>query len=63
MVFARYTKPTKVKVEVRISTAIYHYLEDLQRYYRIPLSEVIEGLICADHENIHLTKSLRRTSS
>jgi hypothetical protein len=62
MVFARFGKPKVVEVKVLLHREMYDLLEDLKRFYRLPLNDLIEALISADHEAVVLRASLNRKS-
>lgn len=57
MIFARFSKPKKVEVKVTINRATYDLIEDLKTFYRLPLNELIESLICTDHEDIRIRRT------
>lgn len=60
MLYSRYTRPRRVKMVLETSKEIYDYLQDLCCYYRIPSTEVIESLICVDHEQVTNSPRIRK---
>lgn len=52
MIFSRFSQKKRVKVEYEPSREIYNYLQDLSTYYKIPLQDVLDSLVCLDHEEI-----------
>jgi hypothetical protein len=63
MIFMRYTKPKRIEVKIHINREIFDLLEDLRNYYRIPLNDVIESLICCDHEEIRIRSTTKKNSA
>lgn len=52
MLYSRYSAPRKLEVSFETSKEIYNYLDDLCHYYKLGMTEVLESLICADHEEV-----------
>ena len=54
MLFSRGTSKNEVVVTFETTPDIYRYLLDLCKYYNMSKSQVLEALICQDHDLIKL---------
>ena len=56
VMLSRRTEPSgnKVRISFETSVEIARCLKDLVKYYKMPIANVLEALICYDHESIKL---------
>jgi hypothetical protein len=54
MIFCRFTTKARIEIKLSVPKESFDEIQELVRYYRLPLSDVLQALISTERESISL---------